>query len=89
MKFGVRSMDFLTSYILPLFQAQQAFYKIEVGFGNYAIFSQMTLALSTFLCKNVAFERTLMRNFSSAGHFEALFGAGICFNLRHFKMRFE
>ena len=68
-----------------LFQPQQPFYKIQVGFGHNAVFRQRAFAFFGFFGEDVPLERLLVRNLSRAGHFKPLFGAGVCFNLGHFK----
>jgi len=42
-----------------------------------------------FFGEDVSFERLLVRDFPCAGHFEALFGTGIRFYLRHFENAFK
>jgi len=66
-----------------LFKSQETFYKIHVS-GSYDTFlGEVAFAFLGFLGEDVAFERLLVGDLTGAGHFEALLGTGICFNLRH------
>jgi len=66
-----------------LFQIQQAFYKVKIRFGYFAVFSQIAFPFLGLFCQDVTFERFLMRDLSCARYLEAFFGTGIRFNLWH------
>lgn len=66
-----------------LLQAQQALYKVHICGMHFAVLTQPALALGRLFRENVTLERLLMGDFSGCRNLEALFSAGIRFNLRH------
>jgi len=72
----------LTAY--SLFQPQQTFYEIQVGFVNSTIHAQGTFTFVRLFGKDVTFERLLVSDLTSAGYFEPFLGTRVCFNFRHF-----
>lgn len=67
-----------------LFQSQQAFYKINMSFGNCTIQPQVAFTFFRFFRQYVTLETLLMHDLSGCRYFKALFGTGICFYFRHF-----
>lgn len=72
-----------------LLEAEEAHHKIHIGLVNDTVYAHAALTLGGFLGEDVTLERLLVRDLSGAGYLEALLGTGVCFNLRHCKMRFE
>lgn len=53
---------------------------------NRTVDTHASFSFSRFLGENVSFERLLVGDLPGASHFKALFGTGIRFYLRHFRM---
>ena len=56
---------------------------MQVGTTDNPFLPQSAFAFSGFLGKNMSFEGFLVSDFTATGHFKALFGAAVCFNLWH------
>lgn len=57
---------------------------MPVCVADQSFLTQVAFALGTLFCKDVPFERFLINNFTGAGYFKALLGAGVGLNLWHF-----
>ncbi len=57
---------------------------MHVGTADHAVLTKSALTLGGFFCEDVTFERFLESDFTATGHFKALLGAAVCFNLRHY-----
>jgi len=66
-----------------LFQTQEAFDEIQVGSRNGSVLAHVSFALFGFFRQNVTLETFLMLDLAGSGHFEALLGTRIGFNLGH------
>ena len=68
---------------MALFHSQQTLYEVHISTAYHSVLTQSTLTLGRFFGENVAFERFLESDFTATGHFKALLGAAVGFNLWH------
>lgn len=68
---------------MGLFQPEQPFYEIEVGFVHFTFYTVRALALIGFLGEQVAPVRLPVHDLSGCGNFKSLFCPGMRFYLWH------
>jgi hypothetical protein len=64
-------------------QPEESLHEIEVGFADQPVFRHGAFPLGAFFGKDVTFETLLVRDLPRRRDFEAFFGAGVRFDLRH------
>jgi hypothetical protein len=83
----MRLKDFTMNYFTRiLLETQQPHYKRLVGSADDPRFTEIALAFLGFLGEDMPFERLLVGDLSRSRYFEPLLGAGVRFDLRHWRM---